>query len=164
METGGHTPGVGERRVSQDAAKRRAKIRITTELAGGGKANQNRQNDKCRRAAHIQHDVDGVTRVDPAVRFNHPQKAHQQAGGDDSRDDRHKDVRQQAGNALERIQFFRRNVGSFRFAGFANPCRLDKGGVDFVHHPGAEDNLHLSGVTETALHPINFADGLLIGQ
>lgn len=31
-----------------DAAKRRAKIRITTELAGGGEANQDRQNNKRR--------------------------------------------------------------------------------------------------------------------
>ena len=92
VETRGHAPGVSQRWMSQNAAKRRAEIRITAEFAGGGKANQNRQNDKCRRAAHIQHDVDGVARVNPAVCFDHSQQAHQQTRGDDGRDYRHEDV------------------------------------------------------------------------
>ena len=92
METGGHAPGVGERRVGQNAPERRAKVGVTAKFAGGGKANQDRQNNKRRRAAHIQNNVDSVARVDPAVGFHHAEQAHQQTGGYDSRNNGYKDV------------------------------------------------------------------------
>ena len=92
METRGHAPGVGQRRVGQNAAQRRAKIRVAAKFPRGGKADQNRQNDKRRGAAHVQHDVDGVIRIDPAVGFHHAEQAHQQAGRHNRGNDRHKDV------------------------------------------------------------------------
>jgi hypothetical protein len=33
-----------------------------------------------------------------------------------------------------------------------------------LFHPGAENNLHLSGVAKTAFHAVNFADSLLVGE
>ncbi len=41
-----------------NAAQRRAEIRVTAKFPRGGKADQNRQNDKRRGAAHVQHDVE----------------------------------------------------------------------------------------------------------
>ena len=164
VEAGGDAPGVGQRRMGEDPAEGRAQIGVTAKFACGGKADQDRQNDKRRRTAHIQHDIESVARVDPTVGFHHPQQAHQQAGGDDGGNNRHEDVGQQAGNALERVQLFRRQVGGFGFARFADARRLDKGSIDFIDHPGAEDDLHLSGIAKAAFHPVDFANRLLIGE
>ena len=162
MEAGGHAPGVGQRRVRQNAAQRRAEIRVTAKFPRGGKADQNRQNDKRRGAAHVQHDVDGVIRIDPAVGFHHAEQAHQQAGCHNRGNDRHKDVGEQTGNALERVQLARRQIRSLRFTGFANPRRLNKHGVDLVDHARAKNHLHLPGVTKTAFYAVDLADRLLI--
>ncbi len=55
-------------------------------------------------------------------------------------------------------------VGGFGFARFADACGTDKGGIDFIDHPGAEDDLHLSGIAKAAFHPVDFANRLLIGE
>ncbi len=44
------------------------------------------------------------------------------------------------------------------------PAASDKGGIDFIDHPGAEDDLHLSGIAKAAFHPVDFANRLLIGE
>ena len=164
MEAGRYAPGVGQRRMSQDAAERCAQIRVAAKLPRGGEANQDRQNNKRRRAAHIQHDIERVIRINPAVGFNHPQQAHQQTRGHDRRDNRHEDVGEQTRDTLERVQLAGCNIRRFRFTGLANPCRLNKRGVNLIHHPCAEDHLHLPGISKTAFHAFNLADSLLVGK
>ncbi len=51
-----------------------------------------------------------------------------------------------------------RDIGGFRFTRFTDPGFGDKGGVDFVDHPGAKNHLQLSGITETAFYPVDFSD------
>ena len=164
MESRSHSPGVGQRRVGKNTAEGCAKIRVTAEFTRGGKPDQDWQDNKSGRTTHIEDQVDGVARLDPAVGFHHPQQSHQQAGGDDRRNNGHKDVRQQAGDPLERIQFFRRQVCGFGFARLANTGRLNKSGIHFIDHAGTEDDLHLAGVTKAAFYPLNFTDGLLVGE
>ena len=42
METTGHAPGVGQRRMRQNAAERGAQIGVTAELARRGETDQDR--------------------------------------------------------------------------------------------------------------------------
>ena len=73
-------------------------------------------------------------------------------------------LEEQTRNALERVQLARRQVRRLRLAGLANPRRLNKRGVDFIHHARPKNHLHLPGVTETAFNAVDLADRLLIGQ
>ncbi|MND99190.1 hypothetical protein D3C80_915670 [compost metagenome] len=150
--------------MRQDAAKRRAQVRVAAKFTGGGKTNQDRQNDKRRRTAHVEHDVDRVIGIHPTVGFYHSQQAHQQARCDDGRNDRHENIRQQTRDTLERIQLTRRDVGGFRLGGFAYASGLNEGRIDFIDHAGAENNLHLPRVAKTPFDPVNLANRLLVGQ
>lgn len=162
MEPSGDAPGVGQRRVRQNAAERGAQIGVAAEFTGGGETDQNRQDNERRRAEHVQHHEQRAVGIRPAIGFHHAEQPHQQAGGDDGRDDRHEDVRQQAGDALQRVELFRRDIGGFGFAGFADARRLDEFRMHLVDQPGAEDHLDLTGVAEAAFDAVQFADGLFV--
>ncbi|CAH0317953.1 hypothetical protein SRABI106_04261 [Rahnella aquatilis] len=164
METTGNAPGVSQCRVSQNAAQCCTQERITAKFACGSETNQDRQNDKCRRAEHIEHDKNRALRVGPAVGFHHAEQPHQQAGCDNRRNNRHKDIRQHARESLEGIEFSRRNIGGFGFARFADTGHFNKLGVHLVHQSRTKNDLNLSGVAETAFYAFHFFDSTFVDQ
>ena len=164
VEAGRHAPGVGQRRVRQDPAQRGPQVGVAAKFACGGEANQDRQDDKRRRAAHVQHDVERVVRVNPAVGFHHPEQPHQQTRGNNRRDNRHKNIGEQTRDALERVELARCDICRFRLAGFTDTRRLNKRRVNLVDHARAKNDLHLPGVTKTAFYTLDLADSLLIGK
>ncbi len=42
--------------------------------------------------------------------------------------------------AMQRVELFRRNIGGFGLAGFADASRLDEFRMHLVDQPGAEDH------------------------
>ena len=164
LEAAGHPPGIGQRRVGQDAAQGRPQIGVTAKLLGRRKADEDGQNDKGRRAEHIQHDKDGAIRIGPAIGADHSQQTHQQTGGHNRRNDGHKDIRQQAGHALQRIELLGGQIGQFALAAFANAGDSNKVGINLVDEAGTENDLDLAGVAEAALDAVELLDGALVDE
>ena len=86
--------------MGEDAAKGRPEVRIAAKLPRRGKADQDRQYDKGRRAEHVEHHKQGAVGIDPTVGAHHAEQPHQQTRGDDSWNDGDEDVGERPRQAL----------------------------------------------------------------
>ncbi|MNX61244.1 hypothetical protein D3C86_921720 [compost metagenome] len=148
--------------MGENAAKGRPQIGVAAKLPRRGKADQDRQNDEGRRAEHVEHDEEGAVGVDPAVGAHHAEQPHQQARGDDGRNDGDEDVGEGPRQALGQVELGRRHVGQLRLAGGAGPGNSHELCIDLVDQAGAEDHLDLAGVAEAPLDPVQLVDGGLV--
>ncbi len=123
---------------------------------------RNRQYDKGRRAEHVEHHKQSAVGIGPAVGAHHAEQPHQQARGDDGRNDRHEDVGEGSRQPLGHVELGRRHVGQLSLAGGAGTGQRHKLRIDLVDQTGAEDHLNLARVAKAPLDPLQLVDGGLV--